>query len=29
VDRAVELSGASIRVKKIKVGIDGQMIHPS
>jgi hypothetical protein len=29
VDRAVELSGTNISVKKIKVGIDGQMIHPS
>ncbi|MGD9347345.1 MAG: 4Fe-4S dicluster domain-containing protein [Candidatus Aminicenantes bacterium] len=29
VDKAVELSGMNIRVKKIKVGIDGQMIQPS
>lgn len=29
VDKAVELSGTGIRVKKIKVGIDGQIIHPS
>ncbi|MGD8540522.1 MAG: 4Fe-4S dicluster domain-containing protein [Candidatus Aminicenantes bacterium] len=29
VDRAVELSGTNIRVKKLKVGIDGQVVHPS
>jgi ferredoxin len=29
VDRAVELSGANIQVKKVKGGIDGQMIYPS
>ncbi len=29
VDRAVELSETNIRVKKVKVGIDGQMIYPS
>lgn len=29
VDRAVELSETNIRVKKIKVGIDGQVIQPS
>jgi ferredoxin len=29
VDQAAELSGTNINVKKVKVGIDGQMIHPS
>jgi NAD-dependent dihydropyrimidine dehydrogenase PreA subunit len=29
VDQAVELSGTNINVKKVKVGIDGQMAHPS
>lgn len=29
VDQAVELSGTNISVKKMKVGIDGQVVNPS
>ncbi|NOR13400.1 MAG: hypothetical protein GQ545_09120, partial [Candidatus Aminicenantes bacterium] len=29
IDQAVELSGTQIKAKKVKVGIDGQLIYPS